>query len=348
MKKVLMFFAVASCTAFAQIEITGSDISNMFAIGNSATIHENHTQSSVDIGSPGAGNSWNFIALQSNFTAELSSVDPSTSPYFTDFPTAEFCTYKQGSQPGSDYKTWSYSTLNGYFDNLGTASTNSAYPGDTIFVVYFPARHTFMNPTTFNTQVSQGFSQTIYVNGVYQNSYSVSLNSIVDAYGTMTLPGGVSYDALRLRETIDIQIIGLVFVNYIFIAKNGAQVNLRPTDSNPPNSGTISADITRYNSPFTTSVEQISGLPENFSLQQNYPNPFNPSTLIEYSIPEQSFVDLKVYDILGNEVATLVNEEQSAGVYRADFTGADLTSGIYFYQLQAGNFVETKKMILIK
>ena len=97
-----------------------------------------------------------------------------------------------------------------------------------------------------------------------------------------------------------------------------------------------------------TDVEQISGLPENFSVQQNYPNPFNPSTLIEYSIPEQSFVDLKVYDILGNEVATLVNEEQSAGVYRADFTGADLTSGVYFYTIKAGNFVETKKMVLMK
>jgi hypothetical protein len=89
-------------------------------------------------------------------------------------------------------------------------------------------------------------------------------------------------------------------------------------------------------------------MPNQFELKQNYPNPFNPSTLIEYSIPEQSFVDLKVYDFLGNEVATLVNEEQSAGVYRADFTGADLTSGIYFYKLQAGNFVETKKMMLLK
>ena len=73
-----------------------------------------------------------------------------------------------------------------------------------------------------------------------------------------------------------------------------------------------------------------------------------PTTLIEYSIPEQSFVDLKVYDVLGNEVATLVNNEQAAGVYRADFTGADLTSGIYFYKLQTGNFVEIKKMMLLK
>jgi hypothetical protein len=89
-------------------------------------------------------------------------------------------------------------------------------------------------------------------------------------------------------------------------------------------------------------------VPEEYSLVQNYPNPFNPTTNIEYSIPEQSFVELKVYDVLGNEVATLVNEEQSAGVYRTDFIGTNLTSGIYFYKLQTGSFVETKKMILLK
>jgi len=89
-------------------------------------------------------------------------------------------------------------------------------------------------------------------------------------------------------------------------------------------------------------------MPNQFELKQNYPNPFNPSTLIEYSIPEQSFVDLKVYDILGNEIAVLVNAEQSAGVYRADFSGNGLASGLYFYKLQAGSFVETKKMVLTK
>ncbi len=89
-------------------------------------------------------------------------------------------------------------------------------------------------------------------------------------------------------------------------------------------------------------------IPENYSLSQNYPNPFNPTTKIEYRIPERSNVELKVYDVLGNEVASLVNEEQSAGNYRADFIGTDLTSGIYFYKLQAGTFVETKKMILLK
>jgi len=90
-------------------------------------------------------------------------------------------------------------------------------------------------------------------------------------------------------------------------------------------------------------------------MEQNYPNPFNPSTTIKYSIPsiisneERNLnVALKVYDVLGNEVVTLVNENQSAGSYEVDFNASLLTSGVYFYKLQAGSFVETKKMVLLR
>jgi len=96
------------------------------------------------------------------------------------------------------------------------------------------------------------------------------------------------------------------------------------------------------------SVEDIEFKPTSFSLEQNYPNPFNPNTIIKFQIPEAHFVTLKVFDVLGNEVATLVNEEKTAGNYNFDFTTDKLTSGVYFYRLQAGSFVETKKMILLK
>jgi len=95
-------------------------------------------------------------------------------------------------------------------------------------------------------------------------------------------------------------------------------------------------------------VEQLNGLPSDFSLSQNYPNPFNPTTNIEYNIPEQTIVQLKVYDILGSEVATLVNEVQSAGSYRVDFNGAGLATGLYIAKLQAGNYSKTIKMSLLK
>jgi ligand-binding sensor domain-containing protein len=86
----------------------------------------------------------------------------------------------------------------------------------------------------------------------------------------------------------------------------------------------------------------------NFELMQNYPNPFNPTTKIKYQIPELIFVTLKVYDVLGNEVASLVNEAKPPGIYAVEFSGSGLTSGIYFYQLNAGDFSSTKKAILLK
>jgi len=85
-----------------------------------------------------------------------------------------------------------------------------------------------------------------------------------------------------------------------------------------------------------------------FTLEQNYPNPFNPSTKIKYQIPVGGFVNLKVYDILGREVATLVNEEKPAGNYEVRFDVMGLTSGIYFYKLNAGVFTQTRKMIFLK
>jgi hypothetical protein len=97
-----------------------------------------------------------------------------------------------------------------------------------------------------------------------------------------------------------------------------------------------------------TDVEDYAQLPTEFSLSQNYPNPFNPSTKIKYSIPTQSKVVIKVHDILGNEVATLMDEEKSVGTYELTWNASNLSSGIYFYQLRAGDFIQMKKMILLK
>ncbi|MCK9424407.1 MAG: T9SS type A sorting domain-containing protein [Ignavibacteriaceae bacterium] len=98
-----------------------------------------------------------------------------------------------------------------------------------------------------------------------------------------------------------------------------------------------------------TDVEKIeNAIPSTFKLEQNYPNPFNPNTVISYQLSVDSKVSLRVFDILGNEVAMLVNEEQPAGTYQVSFNQQQLASGIYFYQLRAGNFVQTKKMVLLR
>jgi hypothetical protein len=115
---------------------------------------------------------------------------------------------------------------------------------------------------------------------------------------------------------------------------------------------TVSIYLIRAYVSIVTAVgsETVELLPKGFSLEQNYPNPFNPSTNITYKLSDREFVTLKVYDLLGNEVSTLVNEEKPAGSYNVQFSmdKLKLSSGTYFYRLQAGNFIETKKMILLK
>ncbi len=107
------------------------------------------------------------------------------------------------------------------------------------------------------------------------------------------------------------------------------------------------SDIWSFTTYSPTNVDEEYA-PVEFNLSQNYPNPFNPNTSIHYAISNRQFVSLKVYDVLGNEVATLVNEEKPAESYEVQFNGNNLSSGIYLYKLTAGNFAETKKMILMK
>jgi hypothetical protein len=105
-----------------------------------------------------------------------------------------------------------------------------------------------------------------------------------------------------------------------------------------------------------TGIKSPQEVPSGFVLEQNYPNPFNPSTIIKYNLPSSlqggesgvRLVTLKIYNLLGKKLATLVNEQQAPGNYEVKFNGSNLASGVYIYRLQAGNFVSTKKLMLLK
>ncbi len=129
-------------------------------------------------------------------------------------------------------------------------------------------------------------------------------------------------------------------VTFVFDVSRNAQINKRDT---------IDFMITSSDGIMMTKqfVFGYAG-PKEFKLEQNFPNPFNPTTTIQYQLPQDAKVTLKVYDILGSEVATLINAEQEAGYYEVNWNASNLASGVYIYRLQTGSFVSVKKMMLLR
>jgi hypothetical protein len=112
--------------------------------------------------------------------------------------------------------------------------------------------------------------------------------------------------------------------------------------------GTWIRSILKFGQKITNVANGGKLIPSEFSLQQNYPNPFNPTTTINYSIPKSGFVKIKVYDLLGRIVTTLVNENKLVGNYSVQLNASKLTSGVYFYRMESGSFSQTKKLLLLK
>ncbi len=355
MKYLITLFLLFSFTSFAQITITSADINAQYNPGNSTTTHTDTIVTSVDIGQLGS-TIWDFSFLTPNPVYDImgTTVDPATTPYHGSYPGSNLAILSQMEFMGITADLYAYLSVNGSFNTHG-----HVVEADTILSTNTsdPVEPQAIFPFTFNSIIIYNGEQTsvMEINGVplFTSVTTVIDTSKVDAYGPMTLPGGITVDALRIREDeINIfqgpPMIYSRHVSYTFIAKNGASVNV-PSDTVQSTSGVINntASIS-WNMGLSTDVKIDETLPSDYSLRQNYPNPFNPSTSIEYTIPEESFVELKVYDVLGNEVATLVNEERSAGVYRADFSGNGLASGLYIARITAGNYTSTIKMTLMK
>ena len=142
------------------------------------------------------------------------------------------------------------------------------------------------------------------------------------------------------RANIPAQTLGTNIYYYISATSNSGKTSTKPL--------TAPYGYIKFTIDNQTSVNSNASVPGNFSLSQNYPNPFNPVTHLEFGISDLEFVSLKVYDVLGNEIRTLVNEMKSPGVYNVEFNGNNLSSGMYFYKLTAGEFSEVKKMTLLK
>lgn len=201
---------------------------------------------------------------------------------------------------------------------------------------------------------------------------AMSVSAVNLGFGNVMV-GNDSTRVLRVINTgtMALTVDSLNFSNPVFSANLSAPFTINAGDTTSVNITFAPTDSIQYNAtlrvvgndPFTpvrtvnlsglgmgtVSISQVgTEIPSAFSLSQNYPNPFNPSTSINFAIPVQGMVSLKVYDLLGKEVATLVNGVKTPGMYVADFDASKLTSGIYFYKLEANGFVDVKRMVLLK
>jgi hypothetical protein len=172
----------------------------------------------------------------------------------------------------------------------------------------------------------------------------------VDAYGPLTVPRYGTQEALRLRK-VDRFVNGTtpgVRIGYLILAKNGASVQFTVPDTLAPSSGTVGVSGVQWTAATLSTVRQISSAPVSFGLSQNYPNPFNPSTMIHFTVPERQAVTLRVYNLLGEEVATLVDQVVNAGENVVEFKATGLPTGMYLYKLQAGSAMQTRRMLLVR
>jgi hypothetical protein len=181
----------------------------------------------------------------------------------------------------------------------------------------------------------------------------------LSSFSAAAVPGGVKLNWVTATEKnnrgfeIERSIDNKTFVNIAFVDGKGtttSQTEYSYVDKNSFGTTYYRLKQIDFDGAFEYSkVVEVNSLADlKYDLEQNYPNPFNPTTTISYSIPENSFVTIKVFDVLGNEVASLVNEEMETGRHKIDFNAANLSSGVYYYSITAGNFTASKKFILMK
>jgi hypothetical protein len=336
--------------AAAQITITAAEVSTQLAVGNTTISHVDTLTTSVNIGTTGAS-SWDFSGLLSHTTATLTSVAPASTPYSSQFLGATHALKSTMSLYGVTGDFYQYLILSTNLLNPGSmAGATTQYGLATLKTTNAPSAVTYGLPATYGTVWTAAYTETevIAIGGYPMSTVVTSYidSAWIDAHGTLVIPGGGAYPALRVRLVTHSP--GKE-VGYIFMAANGASVQVTALDTTSPNSGVISVvRSTSWTGPTNVGVADGAKLPTEYALLQNYPNPFNPTTEITYELPQASYVRLSVFNLLGQEVALLVDGKVPAGSQTVRFSGATLPSGIYLYRLQTESFLQTRRMVLVR
>ncbi len=375
-----LLLAAGITTAAAQITVDTNDVKKMYAVGNYVTYNLDSTTTTADIGTTTGASVWDFSGLKITSIMPLVSVVPSTTQYANRFPNATHVLKDTALYLTLNYQGlgnviligtgYDYLTLDGDLFDAGLIGDGKAYLG-VVSGTGYPAHGEWLNspsavfyglPFELGNSWSTGYRQTLSGNADLGGLGSLTFGPIVtvhsvtysiDGYGSLKLPNGFNEEALRIRkEDRTTDTTGgkyALTVGYIFMTKRGAEVQFNQTDT-ISTSGTVGVRSVQWNGPLysLTDAVQTPEAPKVFALYPNYPNPFNPSTTITFSLDKKGEVSLKVFNILGQEVATLVNGTYNPGTRSVQFNASNLSSGIYFYRLQANGQMITREMVLTK
>ena len=356
-----ILFLLLSNEVHSQITLSSGDILGL--VGTSLTFEEDTTGSViVDVGSPGANQTWDFRSVE--LQAEMINVEflvPQGTPFAADFPQSNFVekvTFP--SSPGSEVYIYaeimssSYSELGDGIITPDTSFINFDVGGQLPLPVAF-------NNTWTETRIdtSPGFPASATI------SFDTSTNT-VDAWGTVQLPAG-AFDCLRVRfdqteitQSINSGVVTSIdtttCIEYVWVTQDHFLVAEASSQENDTDPNFTDASSFQRLASITTAVEELTEnteIPSNFELFQNYPNPFNPETEIHFQLQAASYVVVRIFNTLGQEIRTLTDKEYEAGFHRIRWDAKDnngnlVSSGIYIYQLKAGAFSQIKKMSLIR
>jgi hypothetical protein len=338
-------------TAFSQISITASDVISQFAAGkNQESISAGDTVKytmNVGTASSTSAQSWSLPASAIFLDTSTSvNVAPSSTPYASYFPLAT------NALVGTLTESSGIATVTSFLrianDSLIALGSATNFKDTSIFSI--SKRLLGILPFSLGT-VSKS-RDSVAGSGSYEIQ---NTTTTYDAYGTIVLPIG-TFSCLRATSVNVIEfhapggsIPNDTSISFTWYTKEGHECGVSVVNSSQT-SGSIQVDHVSYTEVnATTSVPSGPiGVAKTFSLAQNYPNPFNPSTQIQFSVPKAGYVTLKVYDMLGREVATLINGQLVPSSYSITWNAANVASGVYLYKLDAGSYSATKKMVLMK
>ncbi len=354
-KITLIIFLFSSLQVLSQVTLTSS---NNPAAGNTEMISDCDTNGVLQ-GNAGTNQTWNFTSVSRRDSSQISWVSSASTPYSAQFSSSNIAS----TNDNSNYNYFTTSAVNLLTNGTAGPVNVIPYSNPELFMQY---------PFTYNSSFSDNFSAN-YSNGGIPTFRTGTINVTGDAWGTINLPLGSYTNALRVKYIIitkDSSNVGNPFVlttnltSYVWFVPGKKfpvfEIIYTTVTFSDGLTGTMkTVNYTTGNVPI--GIQQISSeVPSGYKLLQNYPNPFNPSTKIQFSIPPPAkagqvmegnrgrTTTLIIYNILGSEIQTLVNENLLPGTYEADWDASNFPSGVYCYRLSSGDFTETRKMILVK